>query len=243
MNEKTSHKLIRWLIIIAMPFFLGFTWITLVIDPAYPTYEYAKADFPADLVSISPESIARLGLVPMTQAERLERALVAVDYLESWEAPHNVIRLLEEQTLPTTGATLYNADEISHMLDVKVLTDAIRLVALITAVLVIGGLTYLLWDVQTRPIAYRAIYQGGLATTIILLGIAGFILLGWSLFFVQFHELLFPPGTWQFAYTDGLIRMYPEVFFFDVGVIMSVGTLLLGLLVTAVGFILKRRAA
>jgi integral membrane protein (TIGR01906 family) len=239
-----TKKLIRWLVIVAMPFFLGFTWITLVISPAYPKWAYSRPNFPPDLDSrfVSPARVAQLGLVPMTQADRLELALVSVAYLESWGKPEEMIWMLDEQVLPYTGEPLFNDQELSHMIDVKRLTDAIRLGAIGTAVIVIAGLFILLKNPQTRADGYKAIFQGGLATTIILFALAAFIGLGWSIFFVQFHELLFPPGTWTFAYTDGLIRLYPEIFFFYVGLILSLGTLLWGVVTTGVGWWLMRRS-
>lgn len=240
MENTTLQTSIRWAVIVAMPFFLGFTWITLVIHPLYPITEYRKASFPRDLNFLTEARMEELGLVPLTQEDRLELALVSVAYLESWQAAEDVIWMLDEQVLPYTGEKLFNEREIGHMLDVKRLTDAIRWIAIGTAVVVTGGLAYLLRNESTRFFAYQSLYRGGLATTIILVAIAGFILLGWSVFFVQFHELLFPPGTWTFAFTDGLIRLYPEVFFFDVGVIMSVGSLLLGLLTTGLGYVLMR---
>lgn len=235
MDNTNIPTIVRWLVVMAMPFFLGFTWITLVIHPLYPITEYRKESFPRDLHFLSEERQQEQGLVPLTQEDRLELALVSVAYLQSWQSPDEVIWMLDEQVLPYTGEKLFNEREIGHMIDVKVLTDVIRWVAIGTAVIVIAGLFYLLRDHATRLEGYRAIYHGGIATTVILIAIAGFILLGWSLFFQQFHELLFPPGTWTFAYTDGLIRLYPEVFFFDVGVIMSVGSLLLGLVTLFVG--------
>ncbi|MEM7335279.1 MAG: DUF1461 domain-containing protein [Chloroflexota bacterium] len=235
MDNINTTSIIKWAIIISIPFFLGFTWITLVIHPLYPITEYRKANFPPDLNFLSEARQQELGLVPLTQADRLELALVSVAYLESWQSPEDVIWMLDEQVLPYTGEKLFNEREIGHMIDVKVLTDVIRIVAMITAVIVIGGLFYLLREHGTRLEGYRAIFHGGIATTVILVGIAGFILLGWSLFFTQFHELLFPPGTWTFAYTDGLIRLYPEIFFFDVGVLMSIGSLVLGLIALFVG--------
>ena len=244
MNETTT-KIIRWLIIAAMPFFLGFTWITIFISPAYPQWAYARPNFPPDLDTryVSPARVEQLGLVPMTQDERLELALVSVDFLERWGNAEDLIYLLDEQVLPTTGEKLFNDDELSHMIDVKNLTDAIRWGAILTFEIVAIGLFLLLRNPKWRREGYRAIFQGGVATTIILVALAAFIVLGWSIFFVQFHELLFPPGTWTFAYTDGLIRLYPEVFFFYVGLILSLGTLLWGLVVTAVGWWLMRRGA
>ena len=92
-------------------------------------------------------------------------------------------------------------------------------------------------------LSYAAIMGGGIATTILLLAIALFILLGWSVFFVQFHELLFPPGTWTFAYSDSLIRLFPEKFWFDLGVIMSLLPLAAGIVVAGLGYFLSKSAA
>jgi integral membrane protein (TIGR01906 family) len=108
---------------------------------------------------------------------------------------------------------------------------------------VVGGLVVLLARPETRPMGYHALYYGGVATTVILLALALFILLGWSIFFVQFHELLFPPGTWTFAYSDSLIRLFPEKFWFDLGVILSVGTLLEGIIIGVVGYWLCQRVS
>lgn len=235
MQQPLLIKSIRWFVTLAMPFFLGFTWITLVIAPIYPRTEYARANFPRDLNFLTEAQQRERGLVPLTQADRLALALVSVAFLESWQAPEDVIWMLDEQVLPGTGEKLFNERELGHMIDVKRLTDAIRWVSIATAVVVTGGLAFLLRSPTTRVEGYRAIYYGGVATTIILVAIAGLILLGWSFFFVQFHQLLFPPGTWTFAYTDGLIRLYPEQFFFDVGVIMSIGSLLLGLVTAGLG--------
>lgn len=223
------QKIVFWLTILVMPIFLGFSVITLVIHPAYPRYEYAKPNFPPDPFGF-------------TQEERLAMALISVAYLESWAAPEEVIHLLSDQRLPGSDQPLYNAREIQHMLDVKRVTDAIRIGALAAGGVASSGLTWLLAAPARRRTGYRAIWWGGLLTVIILVAIAGFILLAWPIFFVQFHELLFPPDTWTFNLSDALIRLHPEKFFFDVGVIMSVGTLLVGLATAGLGYGLSRRA-
>lgn len=227
MENKALPKIIRWFIIIAMPFFLGLGMILAVIAWDYPSFEYQR--IPPDRFGFTPE-------------ERLAYAHATLDYLQRPEPSEEVIYLLEELRLPNSDEPLYNEREIGHMLDVKDLTDAIRTLWRVAAVLVIGGLAFLLLQPGLRSIGYRAIYQGGLATVIILAAIAIFIGVGWSIFFVQFHELLFPPGTWTFAFSDSLIRLFPEQFWFDIGVIMSVGALLLGVIVTVLGRWLVRRS-
>lgn len=213
-----------------MPFFLGLGVITLIISPAYPTYEYGKASFPEDPYGF-------------TQAQRLDLALVAVDYLSRFAPAEDVIHLLEDQTIPGTDQPLYNDREIGHMVDVKKVSDRLRLIGFFAGLIVIGGLIFL-WATPTHRLdGHLALRNGGLLTTGVLFIIALFILLAWSIFFVQFHELLFPPGSWTFSYSDSLIRLFPEKFWFDIGVIISVGTLFIGLDVAALGWYLLRRAS
>lgn len=228
----------RRVVVILLPLCIGFSWMMLVIGPAFPRYEYAKPDFPPELTTVAVNS----GLIPFTQSERLELALPAVAYLESWQPADEAIGILAEQQQPHTGAPLYNERELRHLVDVKHLTDCVRWLALLTAVPVSSGLLFLLRRPQTRRLGYLALGQGGLVTIILLSGIAALVLFGWHFFFYQFHGLLFASGTWSFAPTDSLMRLYPERFFFDVGVVMSVGAWLWGLLAALGGYLLAWRA-
>lgn len=228
MNPTTRHKLLHTAITIAMPFFLGLGMVLLVIHwnwPSYPAWEYGR--IPPDAFGLS-------------AAQRLELAQQTLAYLRQPGRAGDTIHLLEALRLPD-GQPLYNTAEISHMIDVKNVSDTIRFAWLAAALVVVSGGLVLLARSKTAVYGWRAIMAGGLLTVAILLGIALFILLAWDIFFVQFHELLFPPGSWTFAYTDGLIRLFPEQFWFDVGVIMSGGALLLGLLTAVLGYFMARR--
>lgn len=222
------NKIIQWLVIIAMPLLLGFTTFRFSISDLYPRWEYSKADFPPDPYGF-------------TQQQREELALVAVDYLSRSEPAEQVIYLLKEQLLPGTDKPLYNEEEISHMLDVKRVADSlIRPLSWIGIVVVGGGLLWLLGRFQSRKLGYQAIFRGGLFTTLLLLGIGGFILIGWNTFFVTFHDLLFPPGTWTFPLTDSLIRLFPERFWFDYGVVLSGTILAEAIFVTVIGYLFSK---
>ncbi len=238
-------RIVQWLIIVAMPLFLGFSAIELMVNNAqhYVRYEYAKANFPPDLAQINEVVRQQLGLEPFSREQREQLALVAVDYLQRPQPAERVIFLLEQQTLPGSDRPLYDESEISHMIDVKHLTDAIGRLNYAASFIVLGGLLILAVQGPYRQRAFRALLGGGLATMIALLLLGLFIVLGWSIFFVQFHELLFPPGTWQFAYSDSLIRLFPEKFWFDFGVLTTLLTFALGALTAFVGWVLSRASA
>jgi len=225
LDNKLFLTIIRWLIILAMPFFLGLGTVRLIIAWDYPGFEYGRIR--PDLFGFTPE-------------ERLELAHGTLDYLQRPEPAEEVIFMLNDLRLPGTDRPLYNEREIGHMLDVKIVADAMKRVVWITGIIVVVGLAFLLLRPETRLLGWRTLMHAGLATVIALAAIAVFILVGWNTFFVQFHQLLFPAGTWTFAYSDSLIRLFPEQFWFDIGVLVSVGTLLIGVLVTLVGYFLSR---
>lgn len=225
MNNKLVINILRWLVIIAMPFLLGLGSIRAIIASDYPSFEYQR---------IPPDQFG------FTLEERTALAHATLAYMQRPEPSAQVIHMLEELYLPNTGEPLYDEKEIEHMIDVKDVADGMRTVVWVSGAIVAVGMVGLYILSGSRMESYRALMQGGIATTGLLLGIALFILLGWQIFFVQFHQLLFAEGTWTFAYTDGLIRLFPEQFWFDVGVIVSLGTLLLGAIIALVGFLLLR---
>jgi integral membrane protein (TIGR01906 family) len=224
-------NILRWLVIIGMPFLLAVFTVRVLIGwdaPGYPGFEYAR---------IAPDAYG------FTEQERLDLANATLDYLQRPEPADEVIYLLEDLRIPGTERPLYNPEEIGHMLDVKIIADAFKRVMWGLAVVVIGGLVFLLARPETRPLAYKTIMHGGLFTAVVLLVVGILIGAAWNFVFVQFHELLFPPGTWTFAYTDSLIRLFPEQFWFDFGVIWVAGILVQGVIFAAIGYWLTRRAS
>lgn len=222
-----TYRALTWLMTLSMPFFLGFSSIHILIGPAFLRWEYNKPNFPPDRYGFS-------------QEERIELASVAVEFLASSAPPEEAIELLEEQSWQ--GEPLYNQRELSHMIDTKKLTDVIRIVAWITGAIVIGGAAGLASRKEAGAwVALEGLLNGSFLTTGILAAISLYILVGWQSFFTRFHQLLFPPGTWTFAYSEGLIRLFPEKLWFDVGVLLGVGTLAEAILIGAAAYLVKRQ--
>jgi len=222
-------KIVRWIVAIAIPFFLTLVTLRLMItwqNPSYPEFEYPR---------IGPDPFG------FTSGERLEMAETTLAYLRRSEPADEVIFILEDLRLPGGDDPLYNQREIGHMLDVKSLIDTLRISTWILAIVVIGGLIFLLARSETRLLGYKAIMSGGLLTTGILLVMLVLILLSWNLVFTQFHEILFPPDTWTFYYSDSLIRLFPEKFWFDFGLLWTGAIFLEGIFLAVFGYFLVRR--
>jgi len=221
-------SVVRLLIAFAMPFFLLLTAAHLLIDDWYPRFEYAKPDFPPDPYGF-------------TQAQRLDLALVSIHYMQRPEPADAAISMLKEQQLPGSNQPLFADSEISHMLDVKRVADALWRVQLIAGVIVVAGTALLLVQRRTRDSAYSALFWGGTLTAVSLVLLGLFVLLSWNTFFVTFHDLFFASGTWTFDWSNSLIRLYPDKFWSDAGTLITMSALLAGILVALAGYFLGRR--
>jgi integral membrane protein (TIGR01906 family) len=228
-EKRRSAAIVRWFIISATPFVLTLWTVRVLIvwnAPSYPEFEYGR---------IEPD---RFGF---TVEERLQFAEATLDYLRARGSAGDLIYMLEDLRLPESDRSFYNVEEIGHMLDVKNVADSFNRIMQILGILSISGLIYLLARPETRIDAYRALLYGGVLTASILLGMILLILVSWEFVFVQFHELLFPPGTWTFRFSDSLIRLFPEQFWIDFGIFWTVGILIQGVFLALLGFFLSRR--
>lgn len=228
-RKRTSVTISRWIIIIATPIVLSLWTVRLLVHwntPNFPSIEYGRID---------PDSFG------FTDDERIEYAEATLDYLRQSEPAERVIYLLEDLRLPGSSQPLYNVREIGHMLDVKRLVDLFDQIFQVVGIFFLVALIYLLARPETRIYAYRALMYGGLLTAGILFIVAILIAISWNFVFVQFHELLFPPDTWTFSMSDSLIRLFPEQFWFDFGLLWTLGILIQGLILALIGFLLQRR--
>ncbi|MGH2537807.1 MAG: DUF1461 domain-containing protein [Candidatus Promineifilaceae bacterium] len=227
MDRPTSASPLGWLISLLLPFWLATGVLLLLIvweQPSYPEFEYGR---------IPPDALG------LTGAQRLELAEATLAYLRRPEPADQAIIALEALRLPG-GRPLYTPREIGHMLDVKRLADIFRKVFWGLSLAVAAGLILLLGRAAMRRAAYQALARGGLLTVGLLGLLIVLILIAWNGVFVTFHALLFPPGTWTFLTTDSLIRLFPEQFWFDFGLIWTAGVLLAGALAVVIGYLLLR---
>lgn len=203
--------LLSGLITLAVPFLLVLGSVRLIMTPLFLQFEYTRPGFPADYYGL-------------TNEERLRYAPFALEYLLNAEG----IDFLANLDF-LDGEPQYNARELRHIEDVKLITQAAFLLALLLVfVFLVAG--YGLWRVQ-RARLRRALLNGALLTLAIIAAIVVIAVVNWDFFFTRFHEIFFATGTWRFEYSDTLIRLFPEQFWFDaaltIGGLTALGAVLI----------------
>ena len=215
------YFILSWLLTLVVPFALIGLGVRVLLTPLFPNMEYRLPDFPADDYGF-------------TLQDRLHWGPYGINYLLNSAD----ISYLGNLKFPD-GSSLFNERELSHMHDVKVVTqgflNAWYLVLLILALLGFWG-----WRGKWMPYYIQGLRRGGWLTLgvavavglIATLGTSGSGDLFWQ-FFSDFHGLFFTGNTWLFAYSDTLIRLYPLKFWQDavlyIGLITAMGALAVAL--------------
>jgi integral membrane protein (TIGR01906 family) len=204
---------------LAVPFLLVVGNIRLVANPWFIQFEYNRPGFPADAYGF-------------TLAQRTPLAMAG---LYSVVPEGAGLTELEQARLPD-GEPAFNAREIKHMQDVRVLMAAVFPLALI-----IGSALIVLAIVFRESPAYQAAVPQGLRagaalTLILLAGLIAYILINFDAFFLQFHQLFFAGDSFAFRYDDTLIRLYPEQLWNDAAILIGLLTGVMALMLLAVSW-------
>ncbi len=216
-NFKTGmiFQVLGWIVTILVPIVLVLTSVRLIMTPAFVYLEYHTPNFPKDTYGF-------------TRQDRLYWSRFALDYLLNDEG----IDYLGDLLFPN-GSPVYNKSELRHMVDVKNVAQDALIVWYVTSgiILVLGVWAFFggWWGNFNQGLR-----RGG-RLTLILVGLTiVIVLIGFGLFFVAFHDVFFDPGTWRFAFSDTLIRLFPERFWRDtflaVGLLTGIGGIALVLI-------------
>ena len=129
---------------------------------------------------------------------------------------------------------LLDANERSHMQDVSTL---VRILAVVLGIaVVLAAVTgYRLRREPRRQGEIMLMAAGSIGATAVLLAI--FFAVAFDRAFTLFHELLFPPGTWQFDSGSDLITLFPEPFWFDAALAAGAAIVLSAIVVTVIGLL------
>ncbi len=200
---------LRLYLALAFPFLVVMLFVRLVMSPLFPQFEYSRPGFPPDYYGF-------------TVQDRLTYSPYPIQYLLNGAD----ISFLGDLRFPD-GANMYNTRELHHMRDVKVVTQYAFAAAVIGGILALL-IIYYLWR-SNRAALYSALLNGSRLTIGLILAIVIVAVTSWDTFFTTFHGLFFAGGTWQFEYSDTLIRLFPEQFWFDASLLIGGATLLVAL--------------
>jgi integral membrane protein (TIGR01906 family) len=189
--------------------------VRLVMSPVFLHIEYTRPGFPVDPYGLTTE-------------DRLRYAPKALDYL-IYNQPLEALASLTFDD----GTALYNTRELGHMHDVQQVTQLAFLSALLGGI-AFTALAMLLGRSSSQALG-RALHGGGLLTLVLIAAIVVFSVAAWDRFFVLFHSVFFADGTWTFPYSDTLIRLFPEQFWFDAAITIGGMTIIGGVLLLLIG--------
>jgi len=201
--------ILRIYLTVIFPVLLVLIAVRLVMTPAFLSFEYNRAGFPEDFYGL-------------TRDERLQYAPYAIQYLLNGED----ISFLDDLTFDN-GDELFNSRELRHMRDVKTITQYTFLFAIVAGASALAS-AYWLWKRQKLR---QTLFSGSLLTLGIIAAIIIVAVFNWEFFFVSFHSIFFESDTWYFAYSDTLIRLFPEQFWFDAALLVGGLTTLVALTV------------
>jgi integral membrane protein (TIGR01906 family) len=210
-DNRLPLKLLRFYMTVVLPFLLALITVRLVMTPLFLHFEYNRPGFSDDIYGF-------------TTQDRLTYAPYAIDYLLNGED----IDFLGDLKFPD-GKSMYNTRELHHMRDVKTVTRIAYQIA------TFGSIIYITCAIilyrRNRPLLRQALWGGAIFTLSIIAAIIVIAVLNWDFFFTGFHTIFFTSGTWRFEYSDTLIRLFPEQFWFDAALLIGGLTTLTALLI------------
>ncbi len=128
---------------------------------------------------------------------------------------------------------LLDDDERSHMRDVSGLVRLLAGIAIAAAIVTTVTAVWLRHEPRRQG---RVMLLTGGTIGLVAVVLALVFAVAFDAAFTAFHQLFFPPGTWQFAPGSKLITLFPEGFWFDAALVAGGTIVVAALVVSVVGF-------
>ena len=213
------YSILEGRITLLIPLALLGLGVRILLTPLFLNIEYRLPGFPTDEYGF-------------TMQDRLHWGPYGINYLLN----NADISYLGDLKF-ANGKPLFNERELSHMHDVKIVTQKFILVwSVVLVILILLGIWA--WRTNWLSIYRQGLMRGGWLTLglavavglIATIGTSGSGDIFWQ-FFSDFHGLFFSGSSWLFEYSDTLIRLYPLKFWEDavlyIGLIAALGALIL----------------
>lgn len=226
---SASNWLLRLYITLMIPFLLVVGSARLVMTPDFLAFEYNRPNFPADSYGFSVYDRHEYGPYGVNYIINNE----PIEYLANLELLGELCFPPDERPCPA-----FNVFELSHMEDVQAVAQGLFKVGLWAGLLAIIVSIVLIRFFKIYALRL-ALMQGSLLTIGLIITIALLAVTAWDTFFSGFHQLFFTEGTWQFYYSDTLIRLYPEQFWFDASITAGILTTIGAVIILAISYALR----
>lgn len=223
MQTKTIlASVAQFFVVSAVPVTLTVVIVRLVMSPVFLQIEYNRPGFPEDPFGFTREQRLEYGPPAVTYLLNFED----ISYLEDLRLPRREVPVNICVPAPESPDLCYrfNDRELKHMEDVKAVTQGTYAFGIMVAISGILSGTYL-WRTSRQHLRVAltggSMLTGGIIGVIILMALTA-----WDVFFIGFHQIFFEGDTWLFRYSDTLIRLFPEQFWFDAAIVIGGGVLL-----------------
>jgi integral membrane protein (TIGR01906 family) len=217
------ERIASTLLTLLVPVLLLIGSVRLIMIPQWLHFEYTRPGFPVDAYGFTTE-------------DRLAYGGYGINYLLNGEDIGFLakLRLPDDRCIYTyesdgTTCPMFGSEALSHMADVKTVAIAAFAAGIVGVLLAVVCGAWL-WRANQRAL-WRALRNGSWLTLTSIVVIVVCAVGAWDFFFDTFHALFFQAGTWRFLYSDTLIRLYPEQFWFDSAVVVGALTVLGALLI------------
>jgi len=205
-----TRNLFFTLLAVLTPLLIITTGMRIALSPLFFTVEYRLPNFPPDPYGFTLE-------------DRLKWADFSIDFISG---------KIDEGTYAAAqfpdGSPLFNEREISHMVDVRVLTNAMLWVWRMLVILFVLAYFYAR-SISELPQFLHALASGAKATLALIAAILLFLVINFNQLFTAFHRIFFEGDTWLFYNTDSLIRLFPLKFWQDLFIFIGALSILFSL--------------
>lgn len=199
---KKFLNLLILLLVIVLPVIIIMSSIRIALTPLFTSIEYRLPDFPPDEYGF-------------TTPQRLTWSKYSIDYLLGRITHAQLV-----QTKLPDGSPLFNPRELSHMLDVQILT--VKVLGVWRSLLIYLALvTGTSWLLDLRFELLKAIKKGAQVTIFLILAVLFYLVINFNQLFTQFHQIFFEGDSWLFYLSDNLIRLFPLRFWRDLFVFIG----------------------
>jgi len=214
---------------LSVPVLLGAAALWLMLHPWYLWLAYHAPGFPADPYGFTTAERIHLGGVVLDHL----RSEAGVDALSALAFPGGGAAPPESCTGGRDCAKLFSPAEVAHLSDVALALRSSLSAGVAAATVLAASLAVCLW--RGLASSWLAALARGAGLTLALMALALIAsVASFMLLFDAIHDLLFPPGTWIFPFSDTLIRLFPEQFWRDALLSFAAITCLLAVLAAGV---------